>query len=108
MDGAPRHYVDTEEARSLLEGGLHMRTISGACVWLLLGLGALMPVAGAETRIDGDRASGPHPPLEPQRLHKQWEERFGFEDCVWPTYEVRAEREIRSAATQFRSLGSSS
>jgi len=81
-----------------------MRTISAVCVWLLLGLGALMPAAGAETRIDGDRASGPHPPLEPQRLHKQWEERFGLEDCVWPSYEVRAEREIRIAATQFRSL----
>lgn len=81
-----------------------MRTISAVCVWLLLGLGALMSAAGAETRIDGDTPSGPHPPLEPQRLHKQWQERFGLQDCVWPTYEVRAHSEIRMPATQFRSL----
>lgn len=81
-----------------------MRTISAVCVWLLLGSGALMPAAGAETRIDGGRASGPRPPLEPRRLHEKWKERFSLEDCVWPTYEVRAESEIRIAATQFRSL----
>jgi len=62
------------------------------------------PEQPAEARIGGSRASGPHPLLDPQRLHEQWQERFGLEDCVWPTYEVRAESEIRIAPTQFRSL----
>ena len=62
------------------------------------------PEQPAEARIGGGRASGPPPLLDPQRLHEQWQERFGLEDCVWPTYEVRAESEIRIAPTQFGSL----